>query len=196
MIKLMVLIGEINYDHLLSELLAKAKEHPEMLGGMKLPPFSDKMLRLVPQGKKNEMLASMANERKGQVIPRLEAMLSAVTGPVTIRDFSIACGSGPDKVSVMLEIGSFDCDQYVDRVLPSYYEPAYAARILGEDAPGISALADIQTFIHSQSDPKKKEYYVARSLSVGKAALISRLEQAAASKGVTMKINNIRVMVK
>lgn len=40
MIKMILAIGHINYDKFLNNMLEMAKQHPEQMGGMKLPPFT------------------------------------------------------------------------------------------------------------------------------------------------------------
>ena len=47
MIKMILAIGHINYDKFLNNMLEMAKQHPEQMGGMKLPPFTTQMILLV-----------------------------------------------------------------------------------------------------------------------------------------------------
>ncbi|MGN0203126.1 MAG: hypothetical protein ACI4BB_01190, partial [Coprococcus sp.] len=72
MIKVILAIGHINYDEFLDRVLEMAKQHPEQLGGMKLPPFSGKMLKMIPAHKKNEMLAQAMNGSKDKILPQAE----------------------------------------------------------------------------------------------------------------------------
>ena len=112
MIKILLQIASINYDAFLGQILARAKEHPEMLGGMKLPPFSDKVIRLIPAHQKNEMMAKMANDHKAQVIPKAEAMLASVLGSAQIYDMNVRCDKqGPAAISAEIEIRSFDFEK-------------------------------------------------------------------------------------
>ena len=52
MIKMILAIGHINYDKFLNNMLEMAKQHPEQMGGMKLPPFTTQMIKLLPARKK------------------------------------------------------------------------------------------------------------------------------------------------
>lgn len=45
MIKMILAIGHINYDKFLNNMLEMAKQHPEQMGGMKLPPFTAQMIK-------------------------------------------------------------------------------------------------------------------------------------------------------
>ena len=53
MIKMILAIGHINYDKFLNNMLEMAKQHPEQMGGMKLPPFTAQMIKMLPARKKN-----------------------------------------------------------------------------------------------------------------------------------------------
>jgi len=196
MIKIILQIASINYDQFLESVLEKAKEHPEMLGGMKLPPFSDKLIRMIPVQQKNEMMAKMANEHKGEVIPKAEAMLASVLGNAQIYDMNVRCNKeGPDAIVAEIEIRYFDQDVFIERMLPRYYHETSAQQILGDAYDGRSDLAAVQQVMHAQ-EPKKKELMCAKSMSANKQFLIETMEQAAASKDVQLKINALRFMVK
>ena len=196
MIKIILQIESINYDSFLEQILAQAKEHPEMLGGMKLPPFSDKVIKLIPAHQKNEMMAKMVNEHKGQVIPRAEAMLASVLGNAQIYDMNVSCDrQGPAAISAEIEIRSFDFDIFIDRMLPRYYHEASAQQILGDAYDGRSDLASVQQIMHGQ-EAKKKELMCAKSMSANKQFLMETMEQAAAAKNVQMKLHALRFMVK
>ena len=54
MIKMILAFGHINYDKLLNNMLEMAKQHPEQMGGVKLPPFTGQMLKMLPARKKNK----------------------------------------------------------------------------------------------------------------------------------------------
>lgn len=64
MIKVILAMGHVNYDLFLERVLEMAKQHPEQLGGMKLPPLSGKMLKMLPAQQKNAMLAQAVNSSK------------------------------------------------------------------------------------------------------------------------------------
>ena len=196
MIKIILQIASINYDAFLEQILAQAKEHPEMLGGMKLPPFSDKIIKMIPARQKNEMMAKMANDHKSEVIPKAEALLASVLGNAQIYDMNVYCnGQGLDAIVAEIEIRYFDQDVFIDRMLPRYYHEASAQQILGDVYDGRSDLASVQQIMHAQ-DPKRKELMCAKSMSANKQFLIETMEQAAATKDVQLKINALRFMVK
>ncbi len=196
MIKIILQIASINYDAFLEQILAQAKEHPEMLGGMKLPPFSDKIIKMIPAQQKNEMMAKMANDHKSEVIPKAEALLASVLGNAQIYDMNVFCNrQGLDAIVAEIEIRYFDQDVFIDRMLPRYYHEASAQQILGDAYDGRSDLAAVQQVMHAQ-EPKKKELMCAKSMSANKQFLMETMEQAAASKDVQLKINALRLMVK
>lgn len=73
MIKMILAIGHINYDKFLNNMLEMAKQHPEQMGGMKLPPFTAQMIKMLPARKKNEMVAQALNSSKGKWSLRLNS---------------------------------------------------------------------------------------------------------------------------
>ena len=196
MIKIIMQIESIDYDSFLQKVLAQAKEHPEMLGGMKLPPFSNKILKMIPAQQKNEMMAKMANDHKSEVIPRAEALLAGVLGNVQIYDMNVTAGGhGADAIVAEIEIRRFDQDVFIDRMLPRYYHETSAQQILGEAYDGRSDLYSVQQIMHAQ-EAKKKELMCAKSMSANKQFLIETMEQAAATKDVKLKIHALRFMVR
>ena len=84
MIKMILAIGHINYDKFLNNMLEIAKQHPEQMGGMKLPPFTAQMIKMLPARKKNEMVAQALNSSKGKVEPQIEQLLAPITGPIQL----------------------------------------------------------------------------------------------------------------
>ena len=77
MIKMILAIGHINYDKFLNNMLEMAKQHPEQMGGMKLPPFTAQMIKLLPARKKNEMVAQAKwSLRSNSFWPRLQVRSS------------------------------------------------------------------------------------------------------------------------
>ncbi len=196
MIKIIMQIASINYDTFLESVLEKAKENPEMLGGMKLPPFSGKILKMIPAQQKNEMLAKLANDHKNEAIPKMEALLAGVLGSAKIHDMNVRCDkNGPDAIVAEIEIRQFDHDIFIDRMLPRYYQETSAQQILEDVFDGRTALDAVQQIMHAQ-EVKKKERMCAKSMSANKPFLIETMEQAAASKDVQLKISALRFMVK
>lgn len=196
MIKAILSIGHINYDAFLERVLEMAKEHPEQLGGMKLPPFSARMLKMIPAHKKNEMLAQAINSSKDKVLPQAEMMLSAILGPVRLKDLDISCESGgPDEVTVMLELAEYNSYYLIDNVLPRYYSEYTAPQVLGENYHGSFDLGTVQNYM-KQQDPKTCQLLIARSMSVNRSYLMQLLQNGAAASGIELKMNNIRLMVK
>ena len=96
MIKMILAIGHINYDKFLNNMLEMAKQHPEQMGGMKLPPFTAQMIKMLPARKKNEMVAQALNSSKGKVEPQIEQLLAPITGPIQLKNFDIQCGGKRD----------------------------------------------------------------------------------------------------
>ena len=111
MIKMILAIGHINYDKLLNNMLEMAKQHPEQMGGVKLPPFTGQMLKMLPARKKNEMVAQALNSNKGKVEPQIEQLLAPITGPIQLKNFDIQCGGkrDVDEVTLTVEFAGYDC---------------------------------------------------------------------------------------
>lgn len=196
MIKAILAIGHINYDQFLEQVLEMAKQHPEQLGGMKLPPFSSKMLKMIPAHKKNEMLAQAMNGSKDKILPQAEMLLSRVLGPVRLRDMGIGCeNGGPDEVTVMLEFAQYDSTYLIDHVLPLYYSEYTAPQVLGENYHGSFELGAVQNYM-KQQDPKGRQLLIAKSMSVNRSYLMQMLQNGAAAAGIELRMNNIRLMIK
>lgn len=123
MIKMILAIGHINYDKLLNNMLEMAKQHPEQMGGVKLPPFTGQMLKMLPARKKNEMVAQALNSNKGKVEPQIEQLLAPITGPIQLKNFDIQCGGkrDVDEVTLTVEFAGYDCGYVADHILPYYY---------------------------------------------------------------------------
>lgn len=196
MIKVILAIGHINYDEFLDRVLEMAKQHPEQLGGMKLPPFSGKMLKMIPAHQKNEMLAQAMNGSKDKILPQAEMMLSRILGPVRLKDLEISCESGgPDEVTVMMEFAEYNSYYLIDNVLPLYYSEYTAPQVLGENYHGSYELEAVQNYM-KQQDPKTCQLLIAKSMSVNRSYLMQMLQNGAAASGIELRMNNIRLMVK
>ena len=119
MIKMILAIGHINYDKLLNNMLEMAKQHPEQMGGVKLPPFTGQMLKMLPARKKNEMVAQALNSNKGKVEPQIEQLLAPITGPIQLKNFDIQCGGkrDVDEVTLTVEFAGYDCGYVADHIL-------------------------------------------------------------------------------
>ena len=147
MIKMILAIGHINYDKLLNNMLEMAKQHPEQMGGVKLPPFTGQMLKMLPARKKNEMVAQALNSNKGKVEPQIEQLLAPITGPIQLKNFDIQCGDkrDVDEVTLTVEFAGYDCGYVADHILPYYYAEVTAQAFLGEDYSGPTDLASVQS---------------------------------------------------
>lgn len=196
MIKIILAIGHINYDEFLERILQMAKEHPEQMGGMKLPPFSDKMLKMLPTHKKNEMLAQAVNGSKEKVLPQAEMMLSRFLGPIRLKDLEIQCEKhGQDVLTVMAEFAEYDSNYLIDNLLPRYYSEQTARQMLGENYTGSCDLNAVQYYM-KQQDFKQRQFLLAKSMSANKQYLMQMLERGANMSGIELRMNNIRFMVK
>lgn len=196
MIKVILAVGHINYDEFLERVLEMAKQHPEQLGGMKLPPFTGKMLKMIPDHKKNEMLAQAMNGSKDKILPQAEMILSRFLGPVRLKDLEIGCESGgPDEVTVTLEFAEYNSYYLIDSVLPMYYSEYTAPQVLGGNYHGSFELGAVQNYM-KQQDPKTCQLLIAKSMSVNRSYLMQMLQNGAAANGIELKMNNIRFMIK
>lgn len=196
MIKIILAVGHLNYDAFLERVLEMAKDHPEQTGGMKLPPFSAKMLKMLPAHKKNEMLAQAMNGSKDKVLPQAEMLLSRFLGPVRLKDMDIQCEkTGQEELTVMAEFAEYDSHFLIDNLLPRYYTEQTARQMLGEDYTGSCELSAVQSFM-KQQDYKQRQFLLAKSMSVNKVYLMQMLERGAAMNGIELRMNNIRLMVK
>ena len=167
MIKMILAIGHINYDKFLNNMLEMAKQHPEQMGGMKLPPFTAQMIKMLPARKKNEMVAQALNSSKGKVEPQIEQLLAPITGPIQLKNFDIQCGGkrDADEVTLTVEFAGYDCGYVADHILPFYYMEATAPAFLGPEYNGPTDLASVQAYIKAQ-DYKKAQFLIAKSMSV------------------------------
>lgn len=196
MIKMILAIGHLNYDAFLERVLEMAQAHPEQMGGMKLPPFSAKMLKMLPAHKKNEMLSQAINGSKEKVLPQAEMMLSRFLGPVRLKDLDIQCEkNGQDEMTVMAEFAEYDSNFLIDNLLPRYYTEQTARQMLGDDYTGSCELNAVQTYM-KQQDYKQRQFLLAKSMSVNKVYLMQMLERGVAMSGIELRMNNIRFMVK
>ena len=197
MIKMILAIGHINYDKLLNNMLEMAKQHPEQMGGVKLPPFTGQMLKMLPARKKNEMVAQALNSNKGKVEPQIEQLLAPITGPIQLKNFDIQCGDkrDVDEVTLTVEFAGYDCGYVADHILPYYYTEITAQAFLGEDYSGPTDLASVQSYIKVQ-DYKKAQFLIAKSMSVNKAYIMNLLQDKAKLAEVELQVNNLRLMIK
>lgn len=197
MIKMILAIGHINYDKLLNNMLEMAKQHPEQMGGVKLPPFTGQMLKMLPARKKNEMVAQALNSNKGKVEPQIEQLLAPITGPIQLKNFDIQCGDkrDVDEVTLTVEFAGYDCGYVADHILPYYYTEITAQAFLGEDYSGPTDLASVQSYIKIQ-DYKKAQFLIAKSMSVNKAYIMNLLQDKARLAEVELQVNNLRLMIK
>lgn len=196
MIKVILAMGHVNYDLFLERVFEMAKEHPEQMGGMKLPPFSGKMLKMLPAHKKNEMLAQAVNGSKERILPQAEMMLSRFLGPVRLKDIEIGCDKkGPNEVTVMLEFAEYNSCHLIDHFMPLYYSEQTAPQMLGENYRGSYDLATVQNYM-KQQDAKNCQLLLAKSMSANRPYLMQMLERGAAAAGIELKINTIRFMVR
>ena len=184
MIKMILAIGHINYDKFLNNMLEMAKQHPEQMGGMKLPPFTTQMIKLLPARKKNEMVAQALNSSKGKVEPQIEQLLAPITGK---RD--------ADEVTLTVEFAGYDCGYVADHILPFYYMEATAPAFLGPEYNGPTDLASVQAYIKAQ-DYKKAQFLIAKSMSVNKAYIMNLLQDKAKLAEIELQVNNLRLMIK
>ena len=197
MIKMILAIGHINYDKLLNNMLEMAKQHPEQMGGVKLPPFTGQMLKMLPARKKNEMVAQALNSNKGKVEPQIEQLLAPITGPIQLKNFDIQCGGkrDVDEVTLTVEFAGYDCGYVADHILPYYYAEVTAPAFLGEDYSGPTDLASVQSYIKAQ-DYKKAQFLIAKSMSVNKAYIMNLLQDKAKLAEIELQVNNLRLMMK
>ena len=109
MIKLILECNSIDYDAYLNDVIQKAKEHPEMTGGIKLPKGIGAVLNHMPKKAKNEMIAKAINSHSEAAIPRVQQLLYNVLGPVEIHSFHIDCGTiSKESVVMTSEIAHFN----------------------------------------------------------------------------------------
>lgn len=197
MIKMILAIGHINYDKFLNNMLEMAKQHPEQMGGVKLPPFTGQMLKMLPARKKNEMIAQALNSSKDKVIPQVERLLAPIAGPIQVKSFDIQCGSkrDDDEVTLTVEFAGYDCGYVADHILPFYYTEVTAPAFLGPDYHGGTDLASVQAYIKAQ-DYKTAQFLIAKSMSVNKAYIMNVLQDKAKLAEVELMINNLRLMIK
>ena len=197
MIKMILAIGHINYDKLLNNMLEMAKQHPEQMGGVKLPPFTGQMLKMLPARKKNEMVAQALNSNKGKVEPQIEQLLAPITGPIQLKNFDIQCGGkrDVDEVTLTVEFAGYDCGYVADHILPYYYTEITEQAFLGEDYSGPTNLASVQSYIKAQ-DYKKAQFLIAKSMSVNKAYIMNLLQDKAKLAEIELQVNNLRLMIK
>ena len=188
MIKMILAIGHINYDKFLNNMLEMAKQHPEQMGGMKLPPFTTQMIKLLPARKKNEMVAQALNSSKGKVEPQIEQLLAPITGPIQLKNFDIQCGGkrDADEVTLTVEFAGYDCGYVADHILPAFLGPEYN---------GPTDLASVQAYIKAQ-DYKKAQFLIAKSMSVNKAYIMNLLQDKAKLAEIELQVNNLRLMIK
>ena len=193
MIKIIFEIDHINYDRFLENVLKQAKEHPELMGGAKLPPFSDKMLKMLPADKKNEMFAQVINTEKERLKPGIAGALARLIGPVEIYDMAVSCNGS--AVTAQGELCRMDLDYFIQNFMPRYYDPVHAAEMLGENYTGSHELSSVQAYMFSR-DFKEKQFLVAKSISVNKVEIMRFMDIMAAQAGVELRMGNIRIMVR
>ena len=196
MIKLILECNSIDYDAYLNEVIQKAKEHPEMTGGIKLPKGIGAVLNHMPKKAKNEMIAKAINSHSEAAIPRVQQLLYNVLGPVEIHSFHIDCGTiSKESVVMTSEIAHFNGAIFTQSILPKYYSEETAPRIFQGFSPRSYRLEDAQEFIRNQNE-KNMQLLVARSISSNKQYIMEVLENKVRSQNMNMDIRNLRVLVK
>ena len=196
MIKLILECNSIDYDAYLNEVLQKAKEHPEMTGGIKLPKGTAAILNHMPKKAKNEMIAKAINSHSEAAIPRVQQLLYNVLGPVEIYSFHIDCGTlSKESVVMTSEIAHFNGAIYTQSILPKYYTEETAPRIFSGFEPRSYRLEDAQEFIRNQNE-KNMQLLVARSISSNKQYIVENIARKLREMGMDIDIRNLRVLVK
>ena len=198
MVKFIFEIGSVDYNSLIDRIMQMVKDNPELTKGIKVPKFAGKMVKKLPESKKNEMLAEAVNGHKAEYIPQLEGVLSREVGPVRIGDLSVKAEKDSlTPLAVSLVITSYSPGVVINNFLPTYYDERTAPRIFDGIVPGPKSfyLTDVQDFLISQ-EHARQELLIAKSISVNKAAVGSLLTSKLAQGGLWLSLNNIRVLVK
>ncbi len=199
MFKTIFEIGYIEYDEFLTQILEFAKDHPEQTGGMKLPPFSAKMIKMIPVAQKNQLLAQGIKEHKAEILPQVEMMVGRLLGPVRVHDFDITCDAkSVNPVVMMVEMSGVDNTHVIRDLLPTYYQhddQAAARRMVGDSYTGSLDMVSVQNYMYMQPAAAQR-LFIAKSITANKDNLMRRLESLAIRNGIRLNLNNIRMMVK
>ncbi len=194
MIKLILEAQKVNYDDFIDRMLQMAKDHPEQLGGVKVPPMAGKMLKLLPQKKKDEMIVQALNSDKPKMIEQAQTLLARLIGPVTISNLDVVL-DGQVPMQAILEIASYDSNYIIDNFLPLYYSPAWAPEMLAGTDCASYALPDVQQYMRSR-DPRTCQLLIAKSMKAGKGSILKALTDAMDKAGIRADLSNLRIFVR
>lgn len=196
MIKIVVDIRDVNYDEFIDRAFDMIKEHPEQLGGHKLPPFSKAMIKKLPKHQKNEMIVQSFRQNKAQYLPQFEQAISRFAGPVRLRDADVSYNKkAPCPFGLMIEVMQMDEQWIIENLMPRLYRPEESARILGAGYSGPTDLASVQNYMRGL-DYKSCELVIARTLSASKAEIAGWTSMAGENAGIHMQIETMHVLVK
>ncbi len=202
MFRIVANCSQFDCDTLIEKLFEMVKQMDaqgmlkNLPGGMKLPPFVNaKMLTMLPQKQKLELLARGITEQKAQTLPALQRMLAGALGNVTVSDYDIRTDAGDALIQFRLDVTRMDADQAIDLLIANVMQEADIKEILGEHYDPQLTMDNIGFYMHGQPDDTK-EYLVVRTMSVCREALIRQLTQMAAKQDVKLEISSMKFLMR
>ena len=190
-------ITHIDYSTAMENIIRTARENPELMGGMKLPPFFNAgMLKMIPDAQKNAYLVQGISQGKDRIIPMLTAQISPLAGAVQIHDISASApGRDGAALEISIEIADLDRARVIELICTKLLQQEDIPAILQEHYENSITMENLAFYMNGQQ-PATQEYLIVKSLSVRKQTLKGLIEAQAGQKGFPMQIAGLHFFYK
>jgi len=200
LLKIVTDVSEIDYNGFIDRFFDEIREHPEQLGGKRIPGFARGLLKRIPDDTKIEMVSGVVERHQEEAIPPVEQALAAVIGPVKLAHLAIFHEKQQDcPVKIVMEIEQLDADYIFSHVMPHFYLPEKGPRMFagkyGGPYDGPYDLASVQSYLRTLDD-RSRQYMVAKGMSEHKEAIISIIVRALSSAGIVTKTKDMHFYFK
>ena len=194
MFKIIAEIKEIEFDHVIDQMLELAKNHPQ--AGMQIPAFINAdMIKQMPQEMKNEMVVKALTAEKQKGIDMLQNMAARMGITMQVKSLLLEAPNTVEcALRLQLEGSVAEYDRAIDVLMPRLLKEEQIPAILGTSASaGITTAEAIN--VMKQKSETEKEFYLVKTLSLNKEILKQELEQMAKLKNVALTMGVMRFML-
>lgn len=195
MFRLILNVKNVDYNTLIdmvSEMVKKNKDNPA-LKGMKIPPMGFSMVKKLPEGKKNEMLAMLVNQDKTRTIQTLTSVIAARFG--WIRILNAEAAAAEEGVSFQVDVGAYDFDRGIDMFFPKYLQTEDFNEALGDNKADRMTMGEFCQAVKELSIDDKEVVFL-RSIRMKKESFLYDLECAMREKGISAHLAELKILVR
>ena len=200
MLKIVTDVSDIDYNSFIDRFFDEAREHPEQLGGVRIPGFARGLLKRIPDDKKVEIVSSVLESHQQEAIPMVEEALSSVIGPLRLQGMEILHDKkAAAPVKIVLEILQLDADYIFTHVMPHFYQPESGpimfAGKYGGPYDGPYDLQSVQSHMKTLDD-RSRQYLVAKGMSAHKTAIMEIIGRGLAAAGIITRMEDMHFFFK